>query len=532
MTPLLLFALLGQTSDLPPIPAGCSPEFKATAYRVESLLSEGKFDEAATIAAKLPRKSIKIEWDDRAVPEKLRPLYLDARDDAVLEWKRLHPDLQVTFGDRADIRISFQEVLPPPADSVMPAGATFFTSDAKDEPRIEAVIALKRDTPPMSIDPRHVENEVGYAIGSFLGIASFPRPIGFMGRSDLLVRLELHASKFELEESRATIALSDALRTAAAKKVKVEVEKPEMYVNPSKLGHDPVSQGDPVTMSLEITNRGKAPLKLWSLVNCSCVQVQVPDTVLPGQTGLAQVSVDTSRVNGFVDKNFVIYSNDPDNPEKRIVVDFWVKPGVRLLRPNGGSTVVVPRDGLKEEMYLVYDPAKPIKVKDIKVNGIKGIVEFTEWKGKLADPELNQPETDRVGYKLSVLLSPTEKRGRIPVSFAIFTENPDSVIYESCYLQWGIASLPDRVYFGDVKPTGAVAYFILSRPGKPFKIKGVRSSNPLLQTAVETMKNGEYRVTVSLLGNLPAGKMQANIIVDTDDPDQPNVVVPVDAFVK
>lgn len=532
MSPLLFLAFLFPSEDIPPIPNGCSPEFKSIVYKIETLLSESKFDEAAKLTDRLPKSKFRIQWDDSKVPEAMRAIYADFRDAAIAEWKRIRPDLDVTVGDKGDIKVSFQEVLPPPADSVMPAGATFFYSETPGEPRVEAIIALKRETPPMTIDPRHVENEVGYAIGTYMGVANFPRPIGFMGRLDLLVRLELHASKFELDSSNANLALSEALRNAAAKKTKIELKKPDMFINPVKLGHEPVSQGEPVNLSLEISNRGNAPLSLSSMVNCGCVSVKVPSIVEPGQTGLVQVSVDTTRVNGSLGKNFVIYSNDPDHPERRIDVDFWVKPAYRLLRPNGAQTVIVPKDGLKEDMYFVYDPARPIKVTSVKINGVKGIVDFAEWKGRLPDPDLKEAETDRIGYKLSVLVSPTEKKGRMPVTLSIETDKKDEVIYESSFLQWGIVALPERVYFGEVKPAGALAYFVVSRPGKQFKVTKVRTTSDLLKAQVEEQKNGEFRVTATLMGKLDPGKFQASVVVETDDPEQPTIVVPVDAFIK
>ncbi len=497
------------------------------------MLSQGQFDQASKALSRLPRTKMTIQWDDSKVPADFRAMYATARDSAIQEWQRVKPDLEITLASKGDIKISFEEVLPPAVDAVLPAGAVYFTSDNPNEPRIEGIIALKRDVPPMTIDPRHVSNEVGFAIGSFLGAARLPKPASFMGRVDSLLRLELRAGKGDVDIANLNISLINALKDAAAKHQKTEVQAPQMFLSPTILKHEPVPQGDIIPMSMEVTNRGNSTLYLSAVVDCGCVSAQVPPSVAPGQTSLIKVAVDSSRAIGKLDKYFIIYSNDPDKPEQKVTFDLWIEPGYRILKPNLGNDAMIPADGLKTDIYLTYDPAKPFKIKTLQVTGVKAVADYVEWEGALPDPELNVAPKSRKGYKISVLVSPTTKAGRWPLSIAIETDSKDyPVIYNTTYLQWGITAYPDKLYLGEIQTTGAVGYFTVSRPGQPFKIKGVASTDSNIVAKAEPTKNGEYRILVTLKGKLTPGNLTANIIVSTDDPNQPPIVVPLSAFVK
>ncbi len=532
MTLLLMLPLLLSTEDAPLLPTGTSPAFQATAYKVETLLQANKFEEAAKLAKMLPRHSVTLSWDDSKVPSELRGRFAAARDEAIKDWTSKIPNFQITIADKGDIKCSFELTLPPPPDSVLPSGAVFFTSDGPNDARIEAVIALKRETPPVKIDPINVKNEVGYAIGAYLGLAGLPRPGGYMGRNDYSTTLQMNVLPWEIKLSGTTLDIADTLRKAAETKTSMIPRKPIMRVNPSQLKADPVVQGAPMRFSLEVVNQGNAPLMLSTYTECGCVQISAPTSVQPGMSGIIQVNVQTAVIEGRLEKSFDIFSNDPDQTQKTIMVSSFVQPVVRFLRKEGFGPIVMSNDGLKQDIYMAIDPSASFNVKKVAIQGIKGVADFEPWEGDMADPELGQPTKHRKGYKISVLVSPTAQTGRIPMTLAVTTDDPQSpLIYGTFMVQWGIVALPERLNFGEINRKDITAYFLVSRPGQPFKIKSVKSDNDFVTVSAEPFRT-DIRVSVLISGQVPYGNLDATITVETDDPKQPEIKVPLRAIVK
>lgn len=532
MHALLLLPLIWGGDPAPSMPIGSSSEFQTTAYKVEQLLGESKFAEAKKLLTRLPGRSLSIQWDDSAVPPELRASFLEARQAAINDWTQAIPDLKVVEAAKGDIKCSFTQALPPPTGAVRPAGAVFFTSDAATEPRIEAVIALKRDTPPIGIDKRHVQNEVGYAIGAYLGLGKLPRPVGYMGRMDTLTLLQLRVNKREIDLVKENWAFVDKLKDAADKKVALQPTKPDMFLNPVKLENMDVHQGDQVRFTLEVANRGTAPLLLSNFTECSCVSIVVPETVQPGASGLVQVVVDTAQVTGHFEKSFVIFSNDPEQAERLVPVKLMVTPRYRLLKPTPGA-IVLDDKGKTVDVYLAIDPERMFKVTDVKIQGLNAAIDFEPWEGTMADPDLGQEATPRKGYKITFLPSPTARNGRIPATFYLKTDNKDlPAILETVYVQWGIVALPEELSLGEIVKSRREVHFYVSRPGKPFKVLGVSAGNKNIETRFEPFKDGDYRVTVVINPTVDHGRLLDTITVTTDDPAQPKIEVELRAVVK
>ncbi|MBL8064869.1 MAG: DUF1573 domain-containing protein [Chthonomonadaceae bacterium] len=515
------------------MPLGSSAEFQASAYKVEKFIENGEFEKAGQLLDQVSGLELTLVWDDKSLPDELKGVYIMAANEAIEEWKQSVPGLTVKYVPQGKLKVSFVETLPPAADSVMPAGATFFYSEAKGEPRVEAVIAQKRDTPPSQIDPRHVQNEVGYAIGTFLGVSPVPRPVGYMGRSDTLSKLYLRVNPRDLAIVKANLAFVAELKKAITNKTKFETRAPQMYLGTTELKGEDVHQGEPMEFSLEVSNRGNSPLRITSSVECGCIHIVPPQEIAVGQTGLVTIVVDTTELAGKFDKQFFLNSNDPDQSERRIKIKAWVEPRYRFLRKDGATTIVFNGDGAKEEFYLVYDKDRPFKLTALRLDGIKNICEFEEWEGDLADPQIGRGLTRQKGYKITVLPSTSDRGGRIPISFVANTDDPElKAIIGGFYGQWGIVANPPQVYFGEVNREKASASFVVTRPGKPFKILSVKCDSDFVKMSHESYKQGDYRVSLMILPTAPAGRFDAVVTVQTDDPKFHTVKVNIAAILK
>jgi hypothetical protein len=145
-----------------------------------------------------------------------------------------------------------------------------------------------------------------------------------------------------------------------------------------------------------------------------------------------------------------------------------------------------------------------------------------------ADPEMDEPATMRDGYVFHVHFSPNIPSGRPSGTLTVKTGLPDFPQAQyTLFVQKGILASPDRVPLGLVsKP--AYRSFLVSRPGKPFKVLSAESSSSYLNPLIIALPDsGDYRIDVDYNGKAPVGDFLATITVKTDDPKQPTIEVTV-----
>ncbi len=532
VTALLLSILVLGDDPAPILPIGSSAEYQATAYRLASALEAGRWDEATRLADRLPKPRFALTWDDRSVPERDRAAFARARDRALSDWRRQLASVEPTLGPGKDVRVGFQPELPPGPGEPIPAGAVAFTSDDPSEPRLDVLVALHRESGRLPIDSVQVQNEVSYAVGAYLGLARTPRGASVMSRTDLLQNLEHRVSPAEALLARETLRVADALRTAARTKTRLSLARPEAFVDPQGLRLDPVPQGDVVQTSIQVTNRGKGPLAFRVTPDCACFTIRHTPVVQPGQTGLVQVFIDTGEFPGPFDKALYLYSNDPDQPVRRIRVQTRVVPAYRFLR-DGEGPVVLGEAGGKVDVYFAIDPARPIRVLSASTSGVSAIFEQSDWSGVRPDPELGEGPVERKGQRFSLLIGPRVVSGRSAVTLSLKT---DSTLFPTLHftvpVQRGIVALPQAVNLGQQADKARPAWFLVSRPGRPFRILKVESDTEFLLPEVAPFRGGDYRVTLRIKPDAPAGSLDAKVTVTTDDPEQPTLVVPVTGVLR
>ena len=95
--------------------------------------------------------------------------------------------------------------------------------------------------------------------------------------------------------------------------------------------------------------------------------------------------------------------------------------------------------------------------------------------------------------------------------------------------------MPPSLYLGAIDSTTALPVMqtvTLMKNDGAFHIRKVASDDPKLQIQQETVKDGsQYRLTVTYKGGWPAGAVRGNISVETDDPRQSTIEIPVTANV-
>lgn len=529
-----VFLLLSAQEAAPVVPAMASRQFLEQATEVQRALESGDFDTARAKAARLPKREFVLQYDDAPVPERRKKAFRAAVEQAVAEWAEAVPEVKIRLGQGTDLVVNFVETLPPPPDGFRPAGAVSLFSEALGEPRLEAVLALKREDPPQPVEPNDVRNEIAFAIGAYLGLAESPKGMSVMRRVDTLTSVATGVTALERSIALETLSVSDTLRKAAVDGRRLVASLPKAEVRQSGFEAGPVIQGAVLEWEIEISNQGNAPLRIAALPDCGCFAVQYQQQLDPGQSSLVKVYANTFDVPGPFDKKVILQTNDPDRPE--IVCRFVskVRPIYRLLRKEGSGPVFIGPEGGEAAFYLVYQPERKFRLLGEGLAGVKGELTVSPWQGELADSAYGEPEGERFGYKVKVKFDPGQVEGRKSATLTFKTDDPDfPTIYANFSYQSGIAAVPNSLYFGDLARSPRRADFLVSRPGRPFKVTGVRSASAYVEASALPYRDaGDYRVIVEILPGAPAGQFQSEVIVLTDDPAQPEIRVALSAVVR
>lgn len=534
---LWLTLVLGQKADpqlVPLCPPGASEAFQATYFRAAEALERGDFSGASKLAARLPKPSFTIGWDDSAVPADRKATFRRTLDRAIRAWTGTFTDLKITVAAKGDIQVSFTPALPMDPESRLPAGAVFLASDDAKDPRIEAVIALKRLAPAVTVEAPQVEAEVAFAIGSYLGLARSPRLGSAMARTDGMSQLPTMVAPLERQIGRENLRISEVIRQAAAAKKKMLAAKPEASLNPAGLTEVVGLQGTIIERSIEVVNRGRAPVRYRVIPDCSCFTLAYSGEVEPGGTGLIRVLIDTTEFPGPMNKVLVFYSNDPEVPVRTIPVTGAVTPAYRVIKEGPPGNVVIGPTGGVETFFVVMPEDQPFTIKGTQIAGVSAVTEVEPFEGMLADPDLGEGQKKRKGYRVSVLFSPMREPGRLLATLTIATSSQKfPFLRQSFNVQQGIVANPTSLFLGEVKKEPTRAWILVTRPGRPFKVKSVTSDHPAFQASVEQIGTGDnHKVIVVFSGKADIGPISATIKVTTDDPEQPTLLIPVQGTVS
>jgi len=96
--------------------------------------------------------------------------------------------------------------------------------------------------------------------------------------------------------------------------------QPKILVSEEEWDFGKVTQGEKPTHIFMVKNGGEGDLVIDRLKeSCDCIEASISTTLIqPGESAELKVSYDTTDYAGKDEKHFHIYSNDPQEPDKRI----------------------------------------------------------------------------------------------------------------------------------------------------------------------------------------------------------------------
>jgi hypothetical protein len=535
LTAFLAASLIVQTKEnitTPIVPFGSNTSFQEAVHAVEEATSKNNFDEAKRLLKALPSGAVTVTWDDSKVPAEWRAGFADARDKAFKAWSGTSNLISFKVVPKGHLVISFDPQLPD-GELGIPKGAGHLFSIDPNEPRLHTVISLKRGKPAYTTLASEVVNEVQYAIAAYFGAEKTFSPGTSTYRSDLLMNGVLPVSAGDLFIASRFLKVADTLRKAVDQKVPLNPARAKLYLESMHITAPEVIQGEEQIFVFNVTNNGEGTLALRVAPDCLCLSPYAPNFIEPGKTDLIRVRVNTVDFVGKLRKWLYVYSNDPDFPALQIPVDVNIKPLFRLLR-EGPSVLQMGDNGVETDYYFWTSEPDKLTPTAVSLAGLKGSVTTEAWEGEMADPEVGESKMHRKGFKYHVRFEPAPLFGRVPSTLNLTTNHPIfKSIYTPIQIQRGIVALPERVYMGEIPKSKTTATFQLSRPEINFKILKMESDSPYLKVTATPSKGAwEYKVDVEFDGKMDFGLFHANIVITTDDPKQPQVIVPVEATVR
>ena len=510
---------------------GASTQFHELVNQVKAKLSERDFAGASALAKGLPQSVITYRFNYSKVPKDALESYKQSISFAIDSWQK-SLDGKATLVESKNgvpnILVSFEPVLQKTADTGEVPGVAIFYGTSATEPRVEAVIGLKRTAQLLDTKSTEVFDEVMYGIGSYLGLAASPVQGTAMGRvNGRMLGLNL-VSRDESLLAESNLKLAKALRVAALAKTVVNPTRARLELSGRVFQFKPAFQGDTVYEFVTVTNKGDAPLQLRAIGDCSCISGDVLPVLKPGESTALKARYQTEELVGDVEHNVVLFSNDAEQPSQKFPAKIHVQPRAEVIYPTSDTLVL---DGGEKKLTFYIHSAEPItwKVLAAQLIPLDSKVLFEQFEGDVPDWKKGGQISHVKGYKITTdfsTFSENQVFGRVMMTVYAALSNPNlKLVRAPIFIQKGIVSQPERIYLG--APTGPTdTNFVLMRPGKPFKVLSTTSdSKHVTVQVISDKQSAEYTISAKYDGKAPEHRLDTQIRITTDDPKQPLILL-------
>ena len=305
-------------------------------------------------------------------------------------------------------------------------------------------------------------------------------------------------------------------------------EQPRTVVDQGTFDFGMVERGAKIEHTFRLANRGPGELRIDHVKgSCGCtVGVASASEVPGGSEGRVLVMLDTSGMAGRTTKVVNVYTNDPASPvvglamTGEVVADIVVSPNPLYL----GRV----RRGERTRREVMLRPGRP---------GGTETVTWVEHGGAVVQTTL-EPVTDGSGQRLMVELRRDLPLGRFSEQLTLHTTSPREptlgiTVFGS--VEGDVVVLPPQVTFGVTRSDSLLEreLFIRSRGNRPLTVTRVAVPDDVATYQLETIAEGsEYRVRLRLRDGLRPGKIQGDVEIFTNYPDEGRLLVPLFAIVR
>jgi hypothetical protein len=304
---------------------------------------------------------------------------------------------------------------------------------------------------------------------------------------------------------------------------------PRLVFSESVFDFGKVEQGAQVNHLFRFTNQGGQDLRIESVkTSCGCTAAVISSEVIgPGQEGTISATFDTTRFSGEKAKSVSVYSNDPSQPVTTLTLQGEITVEVEIDPPQLYLGRVRRGEETVRSVDVLYDASKSISI--TKVENSSPVLTV-----RTQDIE----QQGRKGKKLIVSLKKDAPLGRLNDEIKVTTTSEKRPLIEIPVfgsIEGDLVVAPPQVSFGVVRrgegKTQEIS--IKSRASTPIHIVNVSSSNVDIEPTLTTIKDGEeYKLTLSAKNDSKAGRIQGEVKVVTDHPDEKVLTIPLYGMVS
>ncbi|MCS7190046.1 MAG: DUF1573 domain-containing protein, partial [Fimbriimonadales bacterium] len=279
-----------------------------------------------------------------------------------------------------------------------------------------------------------------------------------------------------------------------------------------------IVQGAVVKHTFIIKNEGDAPLEINARPSCGCVTPYYDKVIEPGKEGRIEAELRSAGFRGAQVKTIQVTSNDPDNPNLTLRLTTFIRTAIEV-RPGEQLQVALSSDApTVQEVEVVSTTDEPLELSDVRVN-----VPFAK-----ADAQ----KIDAKRTKVTITINPDAPPGRNTILVTARTNSTaQPQVNIALSYEKGIIVTPTTVFFGAINsatPLPIERVVMVSRGDKGFQVKRFEVDDPNLEVRHEATPDGkQHRFILRYKGGWQTGTVRKNLIIETDDPQQPTLRVSI-----
>jgi hypothetical protein len=288
-----------------------------------------------------------------------------------------------------------------------------------------------------------------------------------------------------------------------------------------------VFRGNVVKHSFRLKNAGDADLVIRDVEkDCQCTVARVEKTrIKPGEEIGINARLNTAQLEGEVDRQVRLSTNDPGEPETiltfhgRVLITTNIEP--RKVHVKGYR----PGDEIPEQIVRL----EPVEGYDLKVEKVEA-----KSKSKLISARLLEPDdtgAPRIGISISSKTENSVETGTVLVHTNL-VEEPVLRIPVKVVITQPYEVSPLTVSFTNIRPDfeGPLGYRItvVNNEIEPLVIEDIRSSSKYLEYQVMTVEEGqEYRIKLIVMPGFPEEGFTDQVTIVTNNEMYPEKVITV-----
>jgi len=288
-----------------------------------------------------------------------------------------------------------------------------------------------------------------------------------------------------------------------------------------------------------ITNAGDADLELWkgsSTCMCTIAKLKEGDKMVlkPGESTEIELEWKTNEVQGEFHKGANIETNDPDRPTIPLFVHGKINPPVIVIPGETIDLHNVSADDPQSSFIALYSPDRPeTKITEVKTSRPDFLKTDVE---PMTENELERAKM-KSGWKINIHVEPGYPIGHLREEVVIKTDHPlrpEIRITAVGTVSGSISVVPERIRMVNVKSReGASAdVALVVRGGKEAKIEIAEKPEHLdAAIAPDDAAKGRYKLKVNVPQGAPAGFIDGDIVLKTDQADAAELRIPVSILV-